>query len=255
LITHIIEMDMKRLVAREEALGGLECAVIDFGPDPDIAVILCHGYGAPGGDLVGLAEAITDLLEDTAERFRFVFPVAPLQPAELADFGGRAWWEINMAALLAASQSQSFDQLHDKTPPGMERAREALAHCIREVLQQLGEDGRYVLGGFSQGAMVTMDVALSGEVPPPALLVQFSGTLVRKPQWQDALLGGRLARTAVLQSHGRQDPILPFSSAESLHRLVKASQPDAEFIAFHGPHSIPMEAIANLALRLRRLAS
>ncbi len=249
------EADMKRLVGREEAYGELDCAVIDFGERPDIAVILCHGYGAPGNDLVGLAEAICDLVGDASQRFRFVFPVAPLQPAELADFGGRAWWEINMATLLAASQSDSFAQLHDKSPPGIQRASASLGSCIRELLPGLGDGGRYVLGGFSQGAMLATDVALSGEVPPPELLVLFSGTLVRQSQWREALLGGRLRRTAVLQSHGRQDPILPFSSAQSLHALIKASQPESEFIAFDGPHTIPLQAIENLALRLRRLAS
>jgi phospholipase/carboxylesterase len=233
----------------------LDCTVIDFGSEPDIAVILCHGYGAPGGDLVGLAEAIGDLLEDASQRFRFVFPMAPLQPRELADYGGRAWWEINMAALLAASQSQAFSQLHDKTPPGIEDATESLAQCIREVLQGLGDGGKYVLGGFSQGAMLTVNVALSGEVPAPDVLAICSGTLIRQPQWREALLNGRLRRTAVVQSHGRQDPILPFSSAEALHAMIKASQPNAEFIAFNGPHTIPMEAIGNLGLRLRQLAS
>ena len=246
---------MMRMVARDQRLGGLECAVIDFGSQPDIAVILCHGYGAPGGDLVGLAEAITDLVEGAAERLRFVFPAAPLQPPELVQFGGRAWWEINMAALLAASQSQSFAQLHDQTPPGIEQASRSLAACIGEVLAGVGEGGRYVLGGFSQGAMLTMHTALTEDVPPPELLALFSGTLVCQGQWRSALEGGRLERTAVLQSHGRQDPILPFSSAEALHRLIKDFRPDAEFIAFHGPHTIPMEAVANLALHLRRLAS
>lgn len=246
---------MKPLVDRAATLGGLECEVIDYGPQPQIAVILCHGYGAPGSDLVGLASTLADFMEDSVQRFRFVFPAAPLQPVEFADFGGRAWWAINMAALLAASQSHSFSQLHDQSPPGIESASQSLARCVGDTLAELGQDARYVLGGFSQGAMVSMNVALREAVPPPELLVQFSGTLICQPQWQAALGAGRLERTAVLQSHGRQDPILPFSSAEALHGLLRAAQPEAELVAFDGPHTIPVEAIANLALRLRRLAS
>ena len=246
---------MKPLPVSEETLGTLDCTVIDFGARPQIAVILCHGYGAPGSDLVGLAETIAERIGDQASQFRFVFPAAPLHPIEFADFGGRAWWPINMAALLAASQSHSFSQLHDQSPPGIEEATATLARCVGDVLASLGAGPRYVLGGFSQGAMLTMNLALSGEVPPPELLVLFSGTLVRRRQWQESLLGGRLSRTEVLQSHGRQDPILPFSSAEALHRLLQASQPRAELVAFDGPHTIAMPAIDNLALRLRRLAS
>lgn len=246
---------MRPLVAREQTLGDLNCAVIEFGAQPQIGVILCHGYGAPGTDLVGLAETLADFMEESIAQFRFIFPAAPLEPVEFADFGGRAWWAINMAALLAASQTHSFSQLHELSPPGIEEASDALAACVRDALAALGEHPRYVLGGFSQGAMVSMDATLAGAIPPPELLVQFSGTLVRRPQWQEALRAGRLSRTAVLQSHGRQDPILPFSSAEALHELIKASQPDAEFVAFNGPHTIPVEALGNLALRLRRLAT
>lgn len=240
------------LQIRSAMLGELECTVIDGGDAPEIAVVLCHGYGAPGDDLVGLAGALFDLLDDVAGRFRFVFPEAPLSPPELADYGGRAWWAINMAALLAASQSRTFSELHESSPPGAAEATELLAGCVHEVLSDLGgKKPQYVLGGFSQGAMLTANAVLSGEVPPPAMLVLFSGTLIRKPHWQDALLSGRLSRTRVLQSHGRLDPILPFSSAETLHRLIKASRSDAEFIAFDGPHTIPPAAVETLALRLR----
>ncbi len=46
-----------------------------------------------------------------------------------------------------------------------------------------------------------------------------------------------------------------FPAPEALHELIKASQPKAELIAFNGPHTIPVEALGNLALRLRQLGS
>ena len=245
---------MTNWVARQETLGGLDCRIVEFGSKGEIAVILCHGYGAPGDDLVSLAEVLIDYLGETARRFRFVFPAAPLQPGELAAYGGRAWWEINMAALLAASQSKSFSQLHDKTPPGIDRATEMLVACIEETRAGLvGKDRRYVLGGFSQGAMLTMNTTLESDLTPPELLVQFSGTLVCRTRWDERIAEGRLRATDVIQSHGRIDPILPFSSAEALHELLAGRCRSAEFHPFNGPHTIPMEALSHVAGRLRTL--
>lgn len=241
--------------------------VVDSGNAAAIPVILCHGYGAPGHDLVSLVEPLADWLEDSMEAFRFVFPAAPLAPREMASYGGRAWWAINMAQLLAASQTGTFSELHGLEPPGMREATAQLVDCIREVLadtqtepsatQEAGEQapGNYVLGGFSQGAMLTMNAALRSDLPPPRLLVQFSGTVVCLKQWQAALAEGRLAKTQVLQSHGRHDTILPFSSAERLAQLLRDAKVDQQFVAFDGPHSIPMEPLMQLAVKLKRMVA
>jgi len=246
---------MTNWTARQEKIGELDCRVVEFGSQASIAVILCHGYGAPGDDLVSLADVLIDYVGEAARRFRFIFPIAPLQPGELAAYGGRAWWEINMAALLAASQSKSFSQLHDKTPPGIDRATEMLVSCIEATRSGLGgEERRYVLGGFSQGAMLTMNATLVSKLPPPELLVQFSGTLVCRSRWDERIAEGRLRATDVIQSHGRIDTILPFSSAEALHELLAGRCRSADFYPFNGPHTIPMDALSHVAVRLKALA-
>jgi len=244
---------MSGWAAKTEKVGQLDCRVIQHGDQAKVAVILCHGYGAPGEDLVSLAEVFIDFLGDSASDFRFIFPAAPLQPPEIAVYGGRAWWEINMAALFAANQASAFSQLHDKTPPGIAEATEMLVSTITETLADLGGSGRYVLGGFSQGAMLTMNTTLVTQVPPPELLVQFSGTLVCQPQWQTHLDAGRLGQTDVVQSHGRQDPILPFSSAQTLFEMIKKACQSAKFIPFNGPHTIPTEALSDVAVRLKAM--
>lgn len=237
---------------QRQRLGDLDCHTIDLGPTPRFAVILCHGYGAPGDDLVSLAEAFAGLL-DLEHGLRFVFPAAPLQPPEFAPFGGRAWWEINMAALLAATESASFSQVHDSVPPGIDAATERLVDCVAAVLAGLGERPRYALGGFSQGAMLTMHTAVSGRVPAPDLLLQLSGTVICETVWRAGLQAGRLSETEVIQSHGRQDPVLPYSSAETLRELVKGHCQRHTFIPFQGPHTIPLEAVAEAAVSLNRL--
>ena len=76
-------------------LGPLTVRVVDeedrSGP-PDLCVVLCHGYGAPGTDLVGLARECFSIDNTLVGRVRFVFPEAP----EMTDFGGRQWWPIEI---------------------------------------------------------------------------------------------------------------------------------------------------------------
>jgi phospholipase/carboxylesterase len=250
--------------ARQVRYGSLDCIVFDSHPedrdDPDfssdqpkVAVVLCHGYGAPGHDLAGLAPELIRMIGDAAKAVRFVFPAAPHTLAEQGIPDGRAWWPINMAQLAAAVQSSSFCDLHDLQPPGIDEAREALCETIQAIKAELGGDETpLVLGGFSQGAMLTMDAALRGSIAPPDVLIQFSGSLICQPNWRAAL--ARLADTFVYQSHGTSDPILPFSSAQELHKLLRDGNVRTEFHSFDGPHTIDGDSIAITAITIKGLA-
>lgn len=236
---------------RSTRYGNLDCWVVDGGVSPQIPVVLCHGYGAPGTDLVGLAAEWTDLLGEASERFRFVFPVAAGDLTQMGMPGGRAWWAINMARLAEAVNADRFDQLHPLEPVGIVEAREALVAAIEAVSEELGGSRRLVLGGFSQGAMLTMDTALRGLAEPPEVLLQFSGTLVCQKAWSERL--SRLENTLVYQSHGSSDPILPFSSAVALRDLLASAKIEVRFHAFAGPHTIDAVALEETAELLRAM--
>ena len=69
---------MNRVVTK---LGPLQCTVVDAleeGQEPTALAVLCHGYGAPGTDLVPLGGEIFNLEPDLKKGLRFVFPQAPL---------------------------------------------------------------------------------------------------------------------------------------------------------------------------------
>ena len=208
-----------------------------------IPVVICHGYGASADDLASLSMPWIERLGADASRLVFLFPDAPPLPGEMGAYGGRAWWPINMAALMEMSQSGSWEELHDHEPPGLEAAAASIAAVVRDAIDRFSpKDRRYVMGGFSQGAMATMDVTVRGDVPPPSLLFQFSGTMIARERWS-ASVGERLSNTRVLQSHGRGDPVLPFSGAEALKQILEPAARSLNWIPFPGPHTIPPEAV------------
>lgn len=245
---------------RRARYGSLDSYVVDSGVDqsPDALVVVCHGYGAPGSDLVGIVAEWEAMLGADADRFRFICPIAPLSLADLGMPQGRAWWMLNMSRLMEAVQARRFDELHQESPPGIEQARSALSELVNLALEEItagtGKDPDEIplgLGGFSQGAMLTMDTTLRGNIPVPRYLIQFSGTVICQPQWTVAL--SRLERSFVYQSHGTLDPILPFSSAERLRDLIQSAGIDVEFHSFDGPHTIVPDSIASTAIGLKRL--
>ena len=203
--------------------------------------VFCHGFGAPGTDLVGLAQELLHSA-DSDEAVQMIFPAAPLSLADQGMPGARAWWLLSIAKLIAAMESGQFEQIREEVPDGIDAAREQLTETIETALDKLNlNESNLLLGGFSQGAMLSMDVACRGLKAPPDALCLFSGALICESFWKET--ASRLTNCKILQSHGRQDPILPFTAGVWLRELLTNADCDVDFIAFNGPHTIPFEAI------------
>lgn len=235
---------------RRQELGGLRCLVVDelvAGVQPSLAVVLCHGYGAPADDLAPIGAELLQTDPAIGEGVRFYFPAAPLDLTPLGLPGGRAWWPIDMQRMVMAAQLGRWDELRAKVPEGLEAARDKLLSLVEAVQAETGLPlSRMVLGGFSQGAMISTDLALRLPEPVAALCVA-SGALVAEPEWRQ--LAAKQKPLQVLQSHGRQDPILPFFGAEALRDLLGETGHEVHFLPFDGGHTIPwsmMEGVAGL---------
>lgn len=236
-------------------LADLDCTVVDnlpAGAEPELALILCHGFGAPGTDLVPLAREIFSLDDMLAEKLRFYFPAAPLVLDQFGLVGGRAWWHLDIEQLAAAVEQGNLRILRDEHPDGLDEASEQLQSLIEEVRHATGLPlSRFILGGFSQGAMLATDVALHLDAPPAGLGI-FSGSLLCEDQWREAAQSrGTLD---VFQSHGRHDPLLPFQAAEWLRDLFTDAGFRVDFIPFDGMHEIPPVALRRFTALLGTLA-
>jgi phospholipase/carboxylesterase len=209
-------------------IAGLTTRIV--GPaDAALTVVLLHGFGAPGDDLVALAQFL-------GVPARFVFPEAPLELGGL--YGdSRAWWLLDLAKLEADMRSGAARDRRSEVPEGLAPVRDQLMRFLDDVKVRYAIDDRQlVLGGFSQGAMLSLDVALHRETPPAALILM-SGTLLAESEWGPRM--NKLAGVPVMQSHGRNDALLPFSIAELLRDKLRTAGAVIDFVPFVGGHEIP----------------
>lgn len=176
-------------------------------------VILLHGYGADGNDLIGLAPFFAQALPDAA----FYAPNAP-EPCELAPFG-RQWFSLSTYDPDAMRRDpQTMAPAYADMIEGARIAAPALAATIAEVKarEQL-ENHEIALVGFSQGTMMALHVALRTE-PAVAAVVGYSGALVGA----EAIADEVIARPPVLLVHGEEDPVVPFQAMAMTERGLGA---------------------------------
>ncbi|MCH2212624.1 MAG: hypothetical protein MK110_15070 [Fuerstiella sp.] len=230
-------------MVQNRQFGDLQCTVVDQlnGAAPRLLVVLSHGFGAPGTDLVPLANELLNASPKIAESVKFVFPQAPVDLTPFGMPGGRAWWLINMEKLASIFQTKDYGQLTEAEPPGLRDASSALSQAVQIMLDETGlTNEQLVVGGFSQGAMVSTDVVLRTGLCP-ALLVLMSGTLLCRADWTK--FADRHPGCRVIQTHGNADMVLPIEPSTWLRDILSENGFDVEYASFTGPHTVPQIAL------------
>ena len=221
-------------------LAGLSACLVGP-PGAAIHAVLLHGFGASAEDLAPLADEIARSAPAGAPSVCYVFPEAPL---ELSGVYGvaRAWWMLDLARLEDELRRGAPSDRRAEVPDGLPAARAQVLRLLDQLAARFGGPAtRLVLGGFSQGAMLALDVALH-RASPPAGLMLMSGTLLNEAEWQPRLPS--LRGVPVLQSHGRADALLPYSVAEVLRDRLRAAGAAVEWHPFVGGHEIPQIVVA-----------
>ena len=236
--------------AMAEKLGSLTVRRLGSGSD-GLVVVLCHGFGAPGDDLVSIGRVLP-----APKGTRFVFPEARLSLAEvlglpLAVVGpARAWWPIDMERLNRAVEKGDVRDLSREVPDGLAESRAALVSLIDALEKEGTPSSRIVLGGFSQGAMLTTDVMLRDSRAFAGLVI-LSGTLLCEDEWLPLMAARKGFR--VYMSHGDADPVLPFSAAERLRDELTRAGLLVKFRSFRGGHAIPEPVLSDVSAFLSGL--
>lgn len=167
-------------------------------------VVLLHGYGAHGQDLIGLADAWAARLPDTA----FAAPNAP-EPLPYPGMPCYQWFPL-------------VRRDHDEYWAGVRAARQALDDFIDAEMSRWGVPAsRTALVGFSQGTMMALHAGLRRR-EAPACIVGYSGRLAGTDHLQSELT----CKPPVLLVHGALDEVIPATAlVETRDALADAGVP------------------------------
>lgn len=196
---------------REPASGGA----------PKQLVILLHGWGADGPNLIDLADEFAGVLPDAL----FIAPNAPYE-CEVNPYGYQ-WFSL-------------MDRQPHKMLAGAANAAAILNHFIDHVLHDLQLDNsKLILIGFSQGTMTALHAALR-RTPAIGAVVGFSGALIGA----ETLADEAKAKPPICLIHGESDDVVPFASLKHATDSLAAHGVNVEM---HSRpllgHSIDMEGI------------
>ncbi len=182
-------------------------------------IILLHGFGAHMGDLAGLSPAID------AAGYVYIFPNAPIPFQIGPGMTGFGW--------TPPRDLRSADDL--------ERAVDMLAALVDEVSERYEvEPGQMILGGFSQGGMMTYRYGL----PNPdkfAGLAVLSGVAPDVDSLRERLPKDRAQRLFV--THGTADMVLPVQSAHDALKFLREEGYAPQYHEYDMAHEISQETL------------
>ncbi|WP_431270401.1 alpha/beta hydrolase [Dankookia sp. P2] len=185
-------------------------------------VVLLHGLGADGQDLIELAAHWAPALPEAA----FVAPDAP-EPCDMGPYG-RQWFSLQ-------------DRRPAAVAAGAMAARGPLDGFLDAELGRLGLPGSALaLAGFSQGCMMALYTGLRRAVPPAAIL-GYSGALLAA----EALAAEATGRPPVLLVHGEADDIVPVEATRAAAAALRQAGVPVEALVRPGlAHGIDEAGLA-----------
>lgn len=196
-------------------------------------LVLMHGVGSNEEDLFGLAPAVPPQ-----------FHVLSLRAPNTLGRGSYAWFEFGVKP----TGERVIDEVQEA------QARAQVGQVVHAASAQLGiPASRVVVGGFSQGGIMSLTLLLTQPRLLHAALVWHSRLLpqalpmVAEP---DAFAGKQL-----WVSHGVQDPVIPLASAHGIRDYVAKLPVTMSYREYPGQHEIRPQELQESMAWLKNLAS
>ena len=160
-------------------------------------VLLLHGYGSNGADLISLAPHWRQAMQD-------VLFLAPNAPHRCAMGAGYQWWPLATFSPRALAT-------------GAASAAPAVDAFIDRKLNQYGlSEPDLAIVGFSQGTMMALHVGLR-RTNTVASIVGYSGMLAGAAE----LAHEPITRPPVLLIHGSADPVVPVAALHDAEQALR----------------------------------
>jgi phospholipase/carboxylesterase len=190
--------------------------------EPAGALVLAHGRGADERDLL----PFLDLL-DPHGRLVGITPGGPFSFPP----GGRHWYAVPRVGYPdPATFQEGYSMLG------------ALVDAIPDVFGVPAS--RTILGGFSQGTVMSYALGLGAGRPVPAGIIALSGFIPTVEGWEPDLESRR--GLPVWISHGRRDPVISVEFGRAARDLLTAGGLDVTYGETEAAHHVDPRAIATL---------
>jgi len=178
-------------------VNGASCQPLSGGP-PRQLVLLLHGYGSNGADLISFAGEWQTILPDA------LF-LAPNAPQSCGAGRGYQWWPLtaftpDALAAGAASAASAIDAFID-----------------RKLAQYQLQDASLAIVGFSQGTMMALHVGLRRQQQVGSI-IGYSGMLTGARE----LSGEQITKPPVLLIHGASDQIVPVAALHDAETQLRS---------------------------------
>ena len=202
---------------------GVDLRLREAAGEPEGALVLNHGRGADENDLFGLVDEI-----DPDRRLLGVTTGAPftgLPP------GGRHWYVVERVGY---PHAETFG-----------RSYAALAERLDGLLAERSIDwSRTLLGGFSQGTVMSYALGLGSGRPAPAAIIAASGFIPEVEGWEADFAGRR--HLPVYVHHGAADPVIGVEFARAARERLLGASIEPDYRESSAGHWLPPEIVPEL---------
>lgn len=190
-------------------------------PDSDHLLVLLHGWGANAQNVAGLIEAINMI----SIPFKGLLPDAPFDHPMAP--GGKQWYGF--------PPNYDFRRAHNfEAQADLQASRQLLTDWMRSLPKQTGIPlEKTIMGGFSQGGAMTLDVG--PHLPLAAMLILSS--------YSHAPIAKCITPRPALVLHGRQDPVVPLSKAQDTKAQLEAQGLSVAYEEFDMGHEVSLDAL------------
>lgn len=211
----------------------------DLEGEPDLTVVWMHGMGSDKEDFKHFAETIRRC---GGPACRFILPNAPVR--SITGYQGmplRAWFDMRSADL-----ENNEDEL------GMLDTAKTIDRLVDFIVQEGTPRNRIILGGFSQGAVMSLLCGLRAKEPLAGIVALSGYVPLAHRLFKEITPAG--AATPVFMGHGTLDsmisPVLAHSGARALGKFTS----NLHFLTYDMEHEVVPEEVADLVAFLNEVA-
>ena len=203
-------------------MGSLKALVAQKSSKPLFNVVLFHGYGANALNLYPLSRYLdVDV--------KWIFPEGLDPIAEDPHGPGRTWFPVNVEEFLEDKDN------YMPSAPGLDL-------IVDEAYQAFKSLPNLIIGGFSQGAILAINLIMKTDLNVKALIV-LSGALLDRENWHQHKIREGLP---FFQSHGRSDTLLNYLAGQRLESALIGYGLKGQLFGFDGGHEIPQDVLTQL---------